>query len=302
MSLVTSFVLSLVIIFFAFFTIYSCCYVIWRCFFQCYGYRMKHIIYKSQDLILQKLHEGKSKTLVIIGNGLNVSLDENNVIIEHDPIFRIPKKECKLLLKGDKDYEVISAYFPFECSGINESSKELASYLNCNYLDFKIIFLAHSKSAAQFAQTLCFLNSKRADDVLKLVFISPAFGGVVNDEEVMSKLGFIDRVIYRNVFIYHKVNEDIRRGAIFLKEDSDFSKISEHEAYLIRAIIQHRFFDLVNSYLLHLDKRLSINGDGIIGYDEQYCDVKWSKIFQIKANHNSSMIVALRLMKDLSIL
>lgn len=87
---------------------------------------MKNVIYKSPDLIIQKLKEGSSKTLIVMGNGWNISLDDNDRITKHDPISMIPKKELKLLIGGKKDYEVITVYFPFECSGIDQSADELS--------------------------------------------------------------------------------------------------------------------------------------------------------------------------------
>lgn len=89
-------------------------YILWRHVFQCRGYRMKNIIYKNNNLILQRLKKGKAKTLVVMGNGWNVSLDSNNRITKHDPIFQIPKGDLKLLHGCIMDYEIITAYFPFE--------------------------------------------------------------------------------------------------------------------------------------------------------------------------------------------
>lgn len=235
-----------------------------------------------------------------MGNGWNVSLDKNNRITKHDPIFMIPKKELKLLCKRRADYEVITAYFPFECDGIDRSAYALATFLNSRYKGYEIIFLGHSKSAVQFAQALNYI--KEDVEVSKLVLVSPAFDGVISDEEIMSKLGFVDRIIYRTIFVPHKVNDDIRKGSFFLTEVADFSKISEHEAYLIKSHVYHKPFDLVNNYLLHLDQTLGIDGDGIIGFDEQYYGAKWTMYFTVKASHNSSMALAIRKLKDLSIL
>lgn len=302
MSLLTSFVSGLIVAVLVCIALYGYGYLIWRCFFQCKGYHMKNVIYKSPDLIIQKLEEGKSKTLIVMGNGWNVSLNDNDRITKHDPIFMIPKRELKLLIGGKKDYEVITAYFPFECEGINQSANELASYLNHNYIGYKIIFLGHSKSAVQFAQTLGYLDIKRRKDVAKLIFVSPAFGGVISNGEVMSKLGLLDKIIYRTIFVPHKVNDDITKGSYFLTEDKNFLEVSNYEAYLIRSRVRGKAFDLINNYLLHLDRKLSIKGDGIVGYDEQYLDARWSEVFLVEASHNNSMALAIQKMQDLSIL
>ena len=235
-----------------------------------------------------------------MGNGWNVSLNDNNRITEHDPIFMIPKKELKLLIGGNADYEVITVYFPFECEGIDQSARGLANYLNHNYCDYRIILLGHSKSAVQFAQTLNYLE--KDEKKVKLIFVSPAFGGVISDKKVMSTLGLLDRIIYRIIFVPHKVNDDITKGSYFLTKIADFSKISKHEAYLIRSRIGRKPFDMINAYLIHLDRKLSIIGDGIIGYNEQYCKANWTQEFTVEASHSGSMALAIRKMKDLAIL
>lgn len=118
----------------------------------------------------------------------------------------------------------------------------------------------------------------------------------------MSTLGVFDRIIYRTIFVPHKVNDDITKGSYFLNKVADFSELSKHETYLVRSCVAHKPLDLINNYLLHLDKKLSIKGDGIIGYDEQYYDAKWTQEFFVMASHNNSMALAIQKMKDLSIL
>ena len=300
MRLLTSFVNGLITFFVICLLVGVFVYIFWRCIFQCKGYKMKNILYKNNNLILQRLKKGRTKTLIVMGNGWNVSIDNNCRITKHDPIFQIPKSDLKLLRDAMRDYEVITAYFPFECEGIDQSAKVLANFLNHNYCDYNIILLGHSKSGAQFAQTLNYL--KRNEKDVKLILVSPAFGGVISDEEIMSTLGVLDRIIYRTIFVPHKVNDDITKGSYFLTKVADFSEISRHEAYLVRSRVTHKPLDLINNYLLHLDRKLSINGDGIIGYDEQYYDTKWTKEFSVIASHNNSMALAIKKMKDLSIL
>lgn len=296
MSLLTSFIMGLILVV----IIFICGFLIWRYIFQYTDYHMKDVLYKSSNLIIQKLKEGKSKTLIVMGNGWNVSINDKNRITKHDPIFKIPKKELKLLIRENVDYEVITAYFPFECEGIDQSAKELANYLNHNYCDYKIILLGHSKSAAQFAQALNYL--KRDEKQVKLIAVSPTFGGVISDEKVISTLGLFDRIIYRLIFVPHKVNNDITKGSDFLTKVADFSKISKYESYLVKSRINCKPFDLINYYFLHLDRKLLILGDGIIGYNEQYCDADWTQKFCVEASHNNSMALAIRMLKDLSIL
>lgn len=300
MSLLTGFSNGLIVVVSVCFAMYGFGYIVWRCIFQCKGYKMKNVIYKDDNLILQRLKEGRSRTLVVLGNGWNVSLDDNDRITKHDPIFQIPKGNLKFLYGCMKSYEVITAYFPFECEGIDQSAGMLADFLNHNYCDYRIILLGHSKSGAQFAQALNYLERNVKD--VKLILVSPALGGVKTNGEIQATLGIIDLIIYRTIFVHHKVNDDITKGSYFLTKVADFSEISKYEAYLVRSSVAHKTCDLINNYLLHLDKKLSINGDGIIGYDEQYYDTNWTQKFSIIASHNNSMACAIRKMKDLSIL
>lgn len=294
MSLLTSFLHVLLVCM----VIFVIIYIVWRSIFQCKGYHMKGILYNSQELIVQCLKSGTSNTVIVMGNGWNVSVDRNSRITKHDPIFLIPKKELELLKEGKEDYNIITTYFPFECSGIDNSAAELAYFLNKYYYGYNIILLGHSKSAVQFAQMLNYLNGRN----LKLIFVSPAFGGVISDEKVMSTLGILDRIMYRLIFVPHKVNEDITKGSFFLREVADFSKISEHESYLVRSKVWKKPFNIINNYLLHMDRKLGILGDGIIGYEEQYCDVKWKREFTVYASHSDSMAVAIQELEDISIL
>ena len=64
------------------------------------GERLKNVAYKSINLIVQTLKKGSAnkKTLVVIGNGWNVSVDANDRVTEHAPFFLIPNDEVQLLI------------------------------------------------------------------------------------------------------------------------------------------------------------------------------------------------------------
>lgn len=278
--------------------------VIWRCIFQCNGYYMTDIIFKSRNLILQRVKKGKSKTLIIFGNDGNVSVDKANLITKHDFNFSIPKKQIKHLLKEQRkktDYEIVCSYFPFECQGIDNSARELAEYLNQNYSDYKIILLGHTKAAIQFAQALNYLNRSAMD--VKLILVSPAFGGVISYEEAMSVLNCIEKMVYRILFVPHKVDLDITKGSNFLNEIANFSKISVYDTYLIRSCVIYRPFNPINNYFFHLDNKLNIEGDGVVGLREQRCpDTKWKMSFTVKTYNRNSIFMAIQLLGNHSIL
>ncbi len=278
--------------------------VIWRCIFQCNGYQMTDIIYKSQNIILQRVKKGDSKTLIIFGNDGNVSVDRANLIIKHDINFSIPKRQIKYLLHEQRkktDYEIICSYFPFECQGIDSSARDLAEYLNQNYSDYKIILLGHTKSAIQFAQSLNYLNRSAMD--IMLILVSPAFRGVLNYKETISALNFIEKMVYKILFVPHKVDWDIVKGSNFLKKIANFSKISSCETYLIRSCVIFKKYHPINNYFFYIDNKLNIDGDGKVGLVEQiYPYVHFKMSLLVRTYNSNSMNKAIQLIGNYSIL
>lgn len=266
----------------------------WGVVFKCNGYQMKEVVYKSSNLNIQRLKPGTSNNLVILGNGWNVSLDDNNKIVRHDPVFCMPNAEVKQILECSGDNEVLFTYFPFECSGIEVASIELANFLNSHYQTKQITFIGHSKSALQFIESLNYL--KKDSKNVKLIIASPTFGGVLPDEQVMSKLGWFSKLMYRLIFAPHRVNEDVTIGSKFLTQVANFSILNNYnKKYLFRSQInKHRFtLNPIELFLRHIDNQLGINGDGITGFDNQYYHTNWASEDILYVPHNASLPLAI---------
>lgn len=274
--------------------------VIWRSIFVCKGYKMKDIQYKTNNLIIQKLRKGRSNTLVVLGNGWNVSVDNKNYITQHDPFFLLPKGEVKLLSEGNREYEIISAYFPFECNGIEESGIELAKYINKNYKNYKIILLGHSKSAIQFANLSKWLDTK--GNVVKIICVSAPFGGVISDEENLSKLNWLEKKLYRKIIVPHKVNDDITKNSNFLENVADYSGLFSRDVYLVRSMVNPHILSPINNFLYYFDNKLGINGDGVVGFNEQYYRCGWTDHIIVDWCHKDSMKKAIKELKKQRVL
>ena len=141
---------------------------------------MEEIEYKTKNVIIQRIQEGKKRErCYIIGNGLSLNVDDNNVVTKHDPGM------CKFQPKISEDNAVYAFYFTFECSGLEESSKEIAEFVNNLSEDYEQIFLVgHSKCG------LCLYNASHyCKKGIMLVTISTPFSGTViaNKEAVEKK-------------------------------------------------------------------------------------------------------------------
>ena len=262
------------------------------------GQLLKHIVYKSENLIIQVLKKRKGapeeKTLVVLGNGWNVSVDENDRVVKHDPFFLLPKAEVKLL--QEKGYEIITAYFPFECSGINQSGWELARLIDREYKGYKVILLGHSKSGVCFANLSKWLEADGKDATI--ITVSAPYGGVKSDEENIEKLNTVQQWIYSKMIIPHKTNDDVTKGSTFLLRVADFSGVATRNFYCVRSLLPEEasLFDPITNALRWVDKKLEINGDGMVGFEEQQPPLVPKKEFIIGASHQSSMQKAIKLL------
>lgn len=261
------------------------------------GEFLEHIVYKSKNLIVQLLEKGEEaqeeKTLVVLGNGWNVSIDENDRVVKHDPFFVIPKEEVKLLHK--KGYEIITAYFPFECLGLNQSGWELAQFINQKYNGYKVILLGHSKSGVCFANLSKWLKADGQD--VTIITVSAPYGGIKSDKQNKEKLNTIQQWIYSKIIIPHQTNEDITKGSLFLLEIADFSGLSTRNFYCIKSLIPDEtslLFDPITYALKWVDKKFQINGDGMVGFEEQQPPFVPKKEFVIRASHQNSMQRAIK--------
>lgn len=268
------------------------------------GEQLEGIVYKSKNLIVQKLEKGQErnceKTLVVLGNGWNVSVDNKDKVTEHDPFFAIPKEEVRLL-KG-KSYEILTAYFPFECQGIDQTGQELAQFINHNYGGYKVIMIGHSKSGVCFANLSKWLEANGEDAIV--VTVSAPYGGVKSDEENLQKLNALEQWLYPKIIVSHRTNDDITKDSSFLLETADFTGLSTREFYNIRSVLLENSYAYDQSILIFrwIDNKFNVNGDGVVGFKEQQAPIQEKSEFIIGASHQSSMINAIKLLKKEGIL
>lgn len=265
------------------------------------GERLENVAYKSINLIVQTLKKGSAnkKTLVVIGNGWNVSVDANDRVTEHDPFFLIPNDEVQLL-KG-KGYEIVTAYFPFECEGLKPAGKELAHFINTHYQGYKVILLGHSKSGVCFANLSKWLKADGED--AKIITVSAPYGGVSSVEDNLQKLeNPFQRWLYPKIIVPHQTNNDITEGSEFLEEMADYSGLTTRDFYCIRSLVPENSFNPITRFLIWVDTKLEISGDGIVGFAEQKPPVEQKQELIVRASHQGSMQEAIKLLIEEEIL
>lgn len=115
------------------------------------GKRIKNVIYKSDNIIIQLLQKGNGKNLAILGGGYSMSIDSSNRVIKHDPFMVLPSPK-----RFKKTTTIMSIYYTFESKGIEASGKEIATFVNqvCNNYE-NVSLIGHSKCG------VCFANAKQ---------------------------------------------------------------------------------------------------------------------------------------------
>lgn len=261
---------------------------------------LKGITYKSDNLIIQTLDKGEEskETLVVLGNGWNVSVNKDDRVTKHDPFFLIPKEEAKLL--DGNGYEIITAYFPFECDGINQSGQELAQFINTHYQGYQVILIGHSKSGVCFANLSKWLEADGEDATV--ITVSAPYGGVKSDKDNLQNLNKVEKAIYPKIIVPHQTNDDITINSNFLEDVSDFSGLETRNFYCVKSILSEKTSDPVSILLKWTDNKFGIDGDGIVGFKEQKPPVKPKEDFVVWASHQASMQEAIKLLKSKGIL
>lgn len=267
------------------------------------GNYMKNISYKSENVIIQTLVKANKdtsdkKTLIVLGNGWNVSVNQDDEVTEHDPFFLIPLTETKLLKQDN--CEIITAYFPFECQGLNQAGLELAEFINEYYDGYEVVLIGHSKSGVCFANLSKWLRADGED--VTIVTVSAPYGGVKSDEENLQKLNQIQKWIYPKIIVPHRTNDDITINSEFLMEIADFSGLDTRNFYNIRSFLPETTYNPLMLVFKWLDNKFQIGGDGMVGVEEQKAPVEPKKEFIIRASHQSSMIDAIKRLKKEGIL
>lgn len=251
---------------------------------------MDGIVYKTENVVIQRIQEGEErKRCYIIGNGHSLSVDVNNVITKHNPCMH------KFQPKISKETAVYAFYFTFECSGLEESSKEIAEFVNNLSEEYEQIFLVgHSKCG------LCLYNASHyCEKGITLVTISTPFGGTIiaDKETIEKKLKYrILKKVYNMIFSDHNVDRDIIPNSQFIQNMQD-ATYKEH--INITSSLKNIFSckDIMDLLLFIWDKIMRINGDGLVSLNSQ--KVNSTRTINMICSHANSLRKGLEVVEKL---
>ena len=223
--------------------------------------KVEGIVYKTQNIIIQKIQNGKKRRCYIIGNGHSLDVDNNDVIIKHDPGMHEFKP------KVNKDTTVYAFYFTFKCSGLEESGKEIAKFVNDLSEEYEQIFwIGHSKCG------LCLYNaSYYCKREIVLVTISTPFSGTIIADKIAVENVLnspILKKVYNMIFSDHAVDRDIIPNSNFIM---NIKRANYKEHINITSYLNNIFSckDIMDLFLFIWDKIMKINGDGLVPIDSQ---------------------------------
>lgn len=251
---------------------------------------MDGIVYKTENVVIQRIQEGEErKRCYIIGNGHSLSVDVNNVITKHNPCMH------KFQPKISKETAVYAFYFTFECSGLEESSKEIAEFVNNLSEEYEQIFLVgHSKCG------LCLYNASHyCEKGITLVTISTPFGGTIiaDKETIEKKLKFrILKKVYNMIFSDHNVDRDIIPNSRFIQ---NMQSATYKEHINITSSFKNVFSckDILDLLLFICDKIMRINGDGLVSLNSQ--KVNSTRTINMICSHANSLRKGLEVVEKL---
>lgn len=232
--------------------------------------KLRNIVYKSENLIVQLMQKSSSpcNTVVIVGNGHSVSVDDYNNITFCGPCYYPPKR-----VKGYGDKCAIFAiYYPKTCEGLAVAGEELAEFIKKNLqLYRKIILHGHSKCGCCF-QNLAHWLDNWSKYRTHIVSVSAPLKGTpfANIEDFALKLNGFERFIYFKIFSNHKVDRDICPGSEFLNslDLQDYEGL--HREFIVSKC--GKSFNLIDWVLAFIDFKTNIRGDGIIPLQSQIPD------------------------------
>ena len=246
------------------------------------GEVLEKVVFTTQNVVIQKVQEGKKREkCYIIGNGFSLNVDERGMVKKHDPGM------LKFNSQMDKESTVYAFYFTFECSGLEESSKEIADFVNKLPEKYEQIFLVgHSKCG------VCLYDATRycEEESIILVTISTPFNGtfIADKNAVEKKLKFsLLKKIYNVIFSDHNVDRDIRPNSSFIKKNRNYVPRCKHINITssLKGILKCN--DVLDVLLLILDKILNVSGDGIVPLASQQKEN--TVTFNIICSHSNSL-------------
>lgn len=252
--------------------------VFWRTIFVCNGKHIDDVVYKSPNLIIQEIQNG-DKNLIIIGSGYSLSLDNKNKIIHHDPFMIFPDVDFP-------NVTIMSVFYPFESSGLEDSGKELSNFINSISQNYdSITLIGHSKCGVCFANAAKWIDF----DNLEIITISTPFYGThfVNKKEVFQKSNLFEKFIYSLAFSNHAVDKDIIPNSTFI-QNADYSGLEKCKHINIISECPKDSKALSDIFFNYIDTRLQICGDGIVPKESQLFSYPNTIEISIKATHATS--------------
>lgn len=252
---------------------------------------LEGVVCKTENTIIQEVQRGRTrKRCYIIGNGHSLSVDGNNHVVKHDPLMHEFKPEIS------EEYTVYAFYFTFECSGLEESSREIAKFVNDLQDCYEEIFLVgHSKCG------LCVTNAVQycKKQVILVTISAPFLGTIMADkkrvEAVLKFTPFIK--IYNMIFSDHNVDRDIAPNSAFIKNIRP--SVCERHINIIASLEKTRDCRSVTDvFLLFVNKLMKINGDGIVSRTSQKATSS-TRTMSIFSSHANSLQDAIAIIDKL---
>lgn len=274
------FVLSILVI------LGTCC---WRLIFVENGEIIQGVNYRSKNLIIHTAKQGSGKKLVILGSGYSMSINENNQVVNHDPLMILPS-----IKQYGEDTTVMSIFFPFESEGLEAAGKELSDFINFNLNEYdEITLIGHSKCGVCFANASRWISRK-----VNVVTISAAFTGtpIANQEKFLSEVNWIMGNIYKLIFSNHCVDRDIMIDSEFI-QNADYSGLKKHNSINIISTCPDESINPLELFLMYLDSN-GIDGDGIVPEESQELSFEEVEEKRIEATHATSLEEGIRLVKE----
>lgn len=244
------------------------------------GKSIGRIAYKTKNIVIQLVQEGTNNDkCYIIGTGYSLSVDDNDLVSSHDPFMD------KFNINIDRNITAYSFYFTFESSGLEESSRELADFINNLDNKYKEIYLIGQSKCG-----LCVYNASHyCNKEIILVTISAPFKGTPTaDKDAVKNLLNNNslRKIYNKIFSDHNVDRDIIPNSNFINslKKPKYVKHINITSRLCKLSDCRRVSDL---FLLLLDKMMKLNGDGVVPYESQ--KIESTETIDMISSHATSL-------------
>lgn len=245
--------------------------------------KIKCVVHKSANMILQHIERTDSQTAVIVGLGHTIGIDESNNLTFSDPLFTPPKHN-----KAYGDYNVFMYYYTLEGNGIEDAGRELAEFINQNMSKYnRIILHGHSKSGLDFLVLAGTELLKRKVTVVAVS--SPLRGTPVADLNAFGeRLNALERFFYMKIFSDHNVDKDICPNSDFIKKLNLTAALKNHDCHIIVSKCGMSINPM--DWLLWLiDVKWGIDGDGVVPYRSQITSTRILKVYEMVASHATSM-------------